>query len=297
MIQHIAAALLGLALGVTLCAAQGTNPRAVRQALALRGSAALKTVLATLGFGMLMTAFLAWLAVIDVDLLRVAPLDGATLLGGLIFGLSLALGGYTPGTALVSIGGGQTLEALCAAAGCLAGAALLPLILPLADMVRPLMPSSAVTLFRVTLDEPYLWQGGFLGQGCLGAVLLALALYVPMPVPQTSKAEADEALPEQANEVETDEVEAGEALPEQADEAPHEEDSPEEEIAAEEEEYTEEEKAAEVSEEAAKVPSGKVLRPCRADQRLERREALMAHDKKRHVALWVLHGTPPEQQG
>lgn len=171
--------LLGGYLGVTLRYARLTEPRTVRQALSLRGGDALRTVLAALGWSMGVVSLLSWLAVIDVELLTVAPLNGAVLLGSVIFGLSAALGGYTPWTALAAVGGGSLPEALCACAGCAAGLWCLPRVEPWLTGLRALLPATAQTLFRVTLDEPYLWQGGFLGQGFLGAVLLMLALYVP----------------------------------------------------------------------------------------------------------------------
>ena len=168
----------GLLLGLAMQAAGLTDARGVRETVAFRQLALLKMVLAFLGFGALMVAGLGWLAVLDVDLLTVRPLDWATLLGGVLLGAGVWLCGLLPGTALGGVGGGRLWESLCAVAGCLVGAVALPWVTgwtqPLHDMAW-----LRATLFRVTLDEPYLLPGGFLGLGIFGLVLLSLSAYVP----------------------------------------------------------------------------------------------------------------------
>lgn len=181
MMLLIYALLAGLWLGLTLHWSRLTQPVELRRALALRASTALHTVLGFLGWGAIMVSFLSWLAVLDVDLLAVSALHGGVLIGGVIAGLGAALSGRTPLTALGGIGSAGFLESLCTVIGCALGALLLPL---LGDVIQPLLslpPHLEGTLFRVTLDEAFLFQGGFLGQGCLGAVLLALALWIPLP--------------------------------------------------------------------------------------------------------------------
>ena len=172
--------LTGLALGLAMQAAGLTDSQRVRDALALKHFGMLKTLLSFLGFGALMTALLGWLAVLDVDLLTVHPLSLLTVLGGVLVGVALWLCGLLPGTALGSMGGGRFWEGLCAVAGCFVGALVLPFVM---SWTQPLsaMTWSQATLFRVTLDSPYLLPGGFLGLGIFGFVLLALAAYVPTP--------------------------------------------------------------------------------------------------------------------
>ena len=168
----------GLLLGLAMQAAGLTDARGVRETVAFRHLAMLRMALAFLGFGALMVAGLGWLAVLDVDLLAVRPLDWATLLGGVLLGVGVWLCGLLPGTALGGVGGGRLWESLCAVAGCLVGAVALPWV---TSWTQPLhdMAWLRATLFRVTLDEPYLLPGGFLGLGIFGLVLLALAAYVP----------------------------------------------------------------------------------------------------------------------
>ena len=68
--------LCGLLLGLTLHWTGFSRPHALRDALALRRSPALRSALYALGASMMLTALLCWLAVIDVDLLAVLPLLG-----------------------------------------------------------------------------------------------------------------------------------------------------------------------------------------------------------------------------
>lgn len=174
--------LTGLLLGVTMRAAGLSDARSLRGMAALRDFWMLKMLLSFLGFGAIMTAVFGWLAVLDVDLLTVRPLDGATLIGGVLTGAAVCLCGLLPGTALAGVGGGRLWESLCAVAGCLVGALALPWV---AAWVQPMHDAawSRATIFRVTLDAPYLMPGGFLGLGILGLVLLALAGYVPLVRP------------------------------------------------------------------------------------------------------------------
>ncbi|MBQ8556811.1 MAG: hypothetical protein IJ438_13210 [Clostridia bacterium] len=177
MTGYIIPALLGLLLGLTLHWTGFTRPWALRQTLALRCSHALRSGLYTLGFGMALTALLCYLAVIDVDTIEVLPLSAAVIAGGMIFGVAAGWCGFTPVTAMGGIGGGPLLEALCTAAGCLAMTLLLPSLEGGLTALRE--PVSATTLFRLTLDEPYLLPGGFLGQGSAGLVLMLAAACIP----------------------------------------------------------------------------------------------------------------------
>ncbi|MGN1021509.1 MAG: hypothetical protein ACI4O7_14190, partial [Aristaeellaceae bacterium] len=176
MTEILAGGAAGLLLGM---AAQGLglgDRQLVRASIGLRSRGMLRATLYALGLGAVLTAFLGWLAVIDVDLLTVLPLDGGTLLGAAVFGVAAGLTGVTLGGALTMTGGGRFLEGLCAVAGCLAGAAALPWLEPVRAWAQGWFPAMGQTWFRVTLDEPYLFGGGFLGQACLGAVLAALAV-------------------------------------------------------------------------------------------------------------------------
>lgn len=173
--------LPGLALGLTLHWTGLDRPAAVRDVLALRRSYPRRSALYALGFAMLLTAFLCWLAVIDVDTIEVLPLSGGVLLGGVIFGAAAGVCGFLPTALPAALGGGPFTEALCACGGFLTASLLLPRLSGLTAWLGQLPPLSAGTLFRVTLDEPFLLEGGFLGQGLTGLLLMTTAICLPGP--------------------------------------------------------------------------------------------------------------------
>lgn len=176
MKELITGGITGLLMGIAMQRCGLTDQEQLRGLLAFTRRGVIRVLLAALGLMAILFALLGWLAVIDVDWLQVIPLNGGTLMGGAVFGAAMAWIGMSPGTALGGVGGGRLLESLCAVLGCLAGGLCLPYLEPLAASVRGIIPTVKGTLFRVTLDKPYLFSGGFLGQGCVGLVLLAAAL-------------------------------------------------------------------------------------------------------------------------
>ncbi len=176
MRAYILPGILGLVLGLMGSWCGLVTPAGLRNALGLRRSHALRSALYALGAAMAMTALLCWLAVIDVDSIDVYPLSGGLLMAGGLFGLAAGLSGFTPLTAFAGAAH-HPLEALCVMAG-----ALLTVQLPLPEgLFADLPPRIDATLFRVTLDEPFLLGGGFLGQACAGLLLMALAMSIPSP--------------------------------------------------------------------------------------------------------------------
>lgn len=172
--------LLGLLTGLLLHWTQLDRPCAMRNALGLRRAFALRSGLSALGWGMALTALLCWLAVIDVDTVRVLPLSLGAIAGGLLLGGAAGLCGFTPGTAFAGLAC-SPLEALCVLMGCAAMTWLMPLGEGLLLPLRYAAPYADATVFRVTLDGAYLLRGGFAGQGCVGLALVVIALCVPTP--------------------------------------------------------------------------------------------------------------------
>lgn len=197
---YVLPGVLGLLLGLCLRWTQLCRPAALQAALALRVSHVLRSLLYFLGAGMMLTALLMWLAVIDVDGVVVLPLSLGALLGGAVFGVAIVLSGFTPLTAFAGVGSGRLPEALCMLAGCLAGALLIPLLEGPLSALQALPPFSASTLFRTTLDEPFLLGGGFLAQGCAGALLAAIAVCIPSNRREMFMEEAAKAVPAEATE-------------------------------------------------------------------------------------------------
>lgn len=183
MTVYLLPGVTGLMMGLLLHWAGFSRPANLRLALGLRRSYALRSALTAVGWAMALTALLMWLAVIDVDGVEVLPLSLGTLIGGVILGVAAGLCGQTPTTAFAGLGGDRALEALCVLGGCLAGTFLLPALDGFLTPLHTAAPHVAATLFEITLDEPFLLDGGFLGQGCAGLLLVAIAICIPSPRP------------------------------------------------------------------------------------------------------------------
>lgn len=178
MISWLTGGLLGLVAGMALRRMGVTRREVLRPSLTGRRREGLRALVMLPGWAALMAAPLAWLAVIDVDLLAPLPLHAGTLLGAAVFGAAAGWTGLTPATALAALGGDRLLESLCALAGCLAAGLCVPAAESWLARLRGLFPPAQGTLFRVTLDEPFLLGGGFLALGCWGALLLAVGLCI-----------------------------------------------------------------------------------------------------------------------
>lgn len=183
MTAYLIPGVTGLIMGLLLHWAGFSKADNLRLSLGLRRSYAVRSGLTALGWAMALTALLCWLAVIDVDTVDVLPLSLGALAGGALLGISAGLCGFTPMTAFAGLGGGHALESLCVLAGCFLGTLLLPSLDALFAPLRTASPHVSATLFEVTLDEPYLLSGGFLGQACAGILLAAIAICIPSPRP------------------------------------------------------------------------------------------------------------------
>ena len=247
MTAYLIPGIMGLLMGLLLRWTGFFRADNLRLALGLRRAKSgwfdpLRSGLTAIGYAMALTALLCWLAVIDVDDIRVLALSLGALVGGAVFGVCAGLCGFTPTTAFAGLGAGNAAEALCVLAGCFAGSALLRPLDGLFAPLRTAPPYAAATLFKMTLDEPFLLSGGFLAQGCAGLLLAVIALCIPSPRPvilteaeiaaRAQEAPAEEAPKETSAGEAQEEASAGEA-PEEvpAEEAPEEafdEEAPEE---------------------------------------------------------------------
>lgn len=207
MTGYLLPGIPGLLLGLTLCWTGLSRPESLRATMALRCCHPLRSLLYAIGVPMALTALLSWLAVIDVDGIAVLPLTAGALAGGALFGIAAGLCGFTPLTAFAGLGGSRWPEALCTLAGCLAAALALPHLTGPLEALRALPPQSAATLFEVTLDEPFLLGGGFLGQACAGLLLMAIAICVPSNLRRDAPAQA--AVPEEADIPEEEAADSG----------------------------------------------------------------------------------------
>lgn len=224
---------LGLLTGLLLHWSRLDRRDELQASLSLRRTLALRSGLTALGWAMAMTALLCWLAVIDVDTITLLPLSLGAILGSGLFGVAMALCGFTPTTAFAGLTF-HPLEALCALLGCGGMTLLLPELDSLLAPLRTADPYLPATLFRVTLDKPFLLSGGFLGLGCLGAVLIAIAMCIPNPAAPEAAAVPHPAEPTDQPESEPPAAEAEPADPTEPTDAPGEAspDQPETEPAA-----------------------------------------------------------------
>lgn len=219
MNAYLLPGILGLLLGLTLHWTGFSCPQGLRNAIGLRRSHALRSALQTLGLLLALAALLMWLAVIDVDEITVLPVTPGILLGGALFGIAAGLCGFTPLTAFAGLGGGPAAEAVCVIAGGFLGVLLFPVLAAVQTALAE--PMLAATLFQTTLDEPFLLGGGFLGQACAGALLMAIALCIPSNRREEPPEEEQEAIPEDAPESEEDAPEESpDETPESAPEVP-----------------------------------------------------------------------------
>lgn len=149
--------MLGLLAGLLLHWSGFDHPRRFQAALGLRRSLPVRSGFSALGYAIAGSAVLIWLAVIDTDNLLAIPADWYTALGGVLFGISAALCGFTPSTAFAGLAAAP-LEALCT----LAGIALCTLFLPEGMAQAASAP-----------DLPSL--------ACAGLLLAVIALCIPNP--------------------------------------------------------------------------------------------------------------------
>ena len=162
MRAYLIPGMLGLLAGLLLHWAGFDRPGNLRTALGLRRGdssrfSPLRSGLAALGYAIAGSAVMSWLAVIDTDDLLSLPVDWFTALGGLIFGVSAALCGFTPSTAFAGLAAAP-LEALCALAG-----------LTLCTLFLPEGTAQAAT------------RPDLLPLACAGLLLAVIALCIPNP--------------------------------------------------------------------------------------------------------------------
>ena len=147
--------LTGVLFGFALHRAGFSRCGLVMCGLAFRDFTMLKVMLTAIAVGMVGAAVLATFAP-DVAHLKIKSLYvWGVLVGGLVFGVGMAIAGYCPGTALVGLGGGVR-DGLLAVAGGLLGAFAFILAYPTLEpiLIQPL------DLGKLTLHEtmrlPYL---------------------------------------------------------------------------------------------------------------------------------------------
>ena len=106
--------------------------------------------------------------------LQIKPfLLGGVLLGGVCFGVGMAVFGYCPGTGVAACGEGKP-DAMVGVLGMLAGALAFVVAFPaLQPVINGLGDMGKLTLPEATGTSPWLWVAGLVGFGLAAVALLA----------------------------------------------------------------------------------------------------------------------------
>lgn len=123
----INALLVGVAMGVLIQRVRASSPGMILANLRLENLSIIKFMATTIGVGMILVYALDLVApqLLHFDV-KPAYVIGVAL-GGLVFGVGFALGGYCPGTCVVGVGEGRR-DAIVAVVGGVAGALVFTLL-------------------------------------------------------------------------------------------------------------------------------------------------------------------------
>lgn len=147
--------ITGIMFGFALHRAGFSRCGLVMRGLAFRDFTMLKVMLTAIAVGMVGAALLATFAPEYAHLKVKSLYVWGVLVGGLIFGVGMAIAGYCPGTALIGLGGGVR-DGLLAVLGGLLGALAFIFAYPVLEpiLIQPL-DLGKLTLHE-TLGLPYL---------------------------------------------------------------------------------------------------------------------------------------------
>lgn len=121
------AIIVGLTFGFVLHRVGAGNPQHIINMLRLQDLHLAKVILFAIGTSSLVLFILLATGFIDQSHISIKAAYTGVIVGGLIFGIGFAIGGYCPGTCLVGFGGGRK-DALFFVLGGLIGAGIFTLI-------------------------------------------------------------------------------------------------------------------------------------------------------------------------
>jgi uncharacterized membrane protein YedE/YeeE len=124
--EIILAIIFGGLFGFVLHKAGAANPQNIINMLRLQDLHLMKVILFAIGFSSLILFILLNFGLIDNSHISIKSSYVGVIIGGLIFGLGFAIGGYCPGTSIVALGSGRR-DALFFILGGLLGAFLFTL--------------------------------------------------------------------------------------------------------------------------------------------------------------------------
>ena len=155
------ALLVGVAMGVLIQRVRASSPGMILANLRLENLSIIKFMATTIGVGMILVYALDLVApqLLHFDV-KPAYVIGVAL-GGLVFGVGFALGGYCPGTCVVGVGEGRR-DAIVAVVGGVAGALVFTLLynVLLEPVIKPM------DLGKVRLQDYVAKATDMLRDGC-----------------------------------------------------------------------------------------------------------------------------------
>jgi len=174
------ALLVGIAMGALIQRVGASSPRMILASLRLENIAIIKFMATTIAVGTVLVFVLGTWIPMHFDVKPLYVLGVA--IGGLVFGIGFAVGGYCPGTCVVGMGEGRR-DALAAFIGGIAGALVFTLAYTLIEpvFIRP-MNYGKVTLASATGLPPVV----------VAIVLAALFLTGVTVLPTRRRATRDE---------------------------------------------------------------------------------------------------------
>ena len=131
------ALLVGVAMGALIQRVGASSPRMILASLRLENLTIIKFMATTIAVGTVVAYLLSLWMPMHVDIKPTYVIGVA--LGGLIFGVGFAVGGYCPGTCVVGIGEGRR-DAIAALLGGITGALVFTLVYTLIEgtLIKPL---------------------------------------------------------------------------------------------------------------------------------------------------------------
>jgi uncharacterized membrane protein YedE/YeeE len=179
--DSIYALLVGIAMGALIQRVRASSPGMILQNLRLENLSIIKFMATTIAIGMIIVYALdlAMPAAMHFDI-KPAYVIGVAL-GGLIFGVGFALGGYCPGTCVVGIGEGRR-DAIAAILGGVTGALLFTLVYTtvIEPIIRPM------DLGKVRLQD-YIGVPAIVLALLVGGGMLVLVRWLPTVVAKPSR--------------------------------------------------------------------------------------------------------------
>ena len=168
------ALLTGLAMGALIQRVRASSPALIAQNLRLENLSVIKFMATTIAVGTILVYLLNLMTPVHFDIKPTYVVG--VLVGGLVFGVGFALGGYCPGTCVVGAGEGRK-DALWSIGGGLLGALVFTLVFE--RLIAPLM--KLADYGKITLADVLHLPAVGVALG-LGALFLGIVYVLPTVV-------------------------------------------------------------------------------------------------------------------